>query len=79
MSEIKSEVATRAGMIKAARKLGCEQELLQLFDKYDRLLRGCTNKQERDAISLMGVQEVHFLISSHPGLLEVNGKIVGKE
>lgn len=74
--KIKSEAETRAGILKGARQLGCYNEVLEIFAKYDKLLAGCTNQAEREMIGLFGNQELHHLLSSTPGELQVGNKII---
>jgi len=74
--KILSELETRNNILKAAKQLGCEKDVIQIFNKYDLLLRNCTNLQEREAISTMGNLEIHRLLSSTPGELSINGKII---
>lgn len=79
MSKIKNEAETRRGMIEAARILGCEGDLLQIFHKYDTMLKRCTNPIEREQISLEANTQVHYLNSKYPGLLQVGRHIIGRE
>ena len=75
--KILSEAETRRNIIETARFFNCEGEVLEIFAKYDKLLRNCTNPIEREAIALAGNQEIHFLLNSKPGALLVNGKLIG--
>jgi hypothetical protein len=79
MKKIKSEKETRANILEIARQLGCEGDILKIFHKYDMMLRNCTNPMERQAISIAGNEEVHFLLSSRPGFILVGNKVIGKE
>lgn len=79
IATIRSEQEMRAGILKAARTLNCEQEVLQIFNKYDSLLRNCTNPIERQAISIEANEQLHFFMSSKPGFLLVGNQIIGKE
>jgi hypothetical protein len=78
--EAATEQSYRRRLIILAREMGCEVDLLQIFDRYDRLLRTCTNKQEADAIRAMGVMEVSNLLDNQylgkGGTLTVGGKTV---
>ena len=62
---------------------GCEKELLQLFDKFDALLRNCTNAQEAAQIGTLGVLEVSKLLDGgHVGAggsLVINGQVILSE
>lgn len=77
--KILSEAETRKSVLEVARFYGCEKEAIQIFDKYDKLLRGCTNDGERQAIALMGNEELHFLVSNTPNFISVGNKIIGRE
>ena len=69
--KILSEYETRKNMLEIAKHLGCEGDLREIWDKYDRLLHNCTNAEERKAISIMGNIELHRLLSSDPGELVI--------
>jgi hypothetical protein len=71
-----SEAEMRRNMLEIARHLGCEGDVIEIFNKYDGLLRNCTNAQERHAIGIMGNMEIHRLLSSDPGELLVGGTII---
>ena len=77
MAKALSEKETRVKILQTAKKLGCEGDVIEIFNKIDSLLRNCTNQQEREAIALLGVQQVHHLVSRYdaPALI-VNGKII---
>jgi len=74
--KILSEHETRKNMLEIARMLGCEGDVIEIFNKYDGLLKNCSNAQERQAISIMGNMEIHRLLSSEPGELVVGNKII---
>lgn len=69
----------RKKLLFTAREMGCEKEILQVFDKYDLLLRNCTNAQEAKAIAHMGVMEVSYIMDNHDvgknGALIIDGKV----
>lgn len=79
IATLRNEQETRANLLEISRFLNCEQEVLQIFHKYDALLHKCTNMAEREAIALAGNEELHFLLSSKPGFMLVGNKIIGKE
>ena len=60
--KVATEKETRGAMLKHARRLGCEREMLILFAKYDNLLRNCTSEEERKGISQLGAYEVGKLL-----------------
>lgn len=74
--KVLSEYETRKNILEAARHFGCEGDVIEIFNKYDSLLKNCTNAKERHAISLMGNMEIHRLMSSDPGELIVGNKII---
>ena len=77
-SKVVEEDETRRNMLKHARLLGCENEMRILFNKYDNLLRNCTNEKERSDIAKLGVVEVYRLLGGG-GELYINGQLVCKE
>jgi hypothetical protein len=74
--KVASEMETRKNILEYARSLNCEGDVIEILNKYDALLKNCTNEQERKAISVMGNIEMHRLLSSDPGELIIDNKIV---
>lgn len=78
--KIMNEKQYRLKLLGEARLKGCEKEMLILFDKYDKLMRNCTNIQERENIGKLGILEIHNLLDDgHVGIggeLTINGQIV---
>jgi hypothetical protein len=75
--KILSEQETRRNILDFARTLHCERDIMQIFDKYDRMLKNCTNPMERQAISIAGNEEIHyFLDAKQAGSISVNGHII---
>ncbi len=70
-----TEKEMRNRVIKMAKLLGCVPEVETIFNKYDNLLKGCTNPTERYQIGLAGVSELHTLMGMR-GALIVNGQII---
>lgn len=70
----------RKRLLAEARFKGCEIELRQIFNKYDKLLRNCKNMKEAKDIGVLGVMEVSNLLDSKDvgqgGSLIVDGKVV---
>lgn len=54
-----SEKETRQSIMAMAKKLGCEKDIIAIFDKYDRALKNCTNETERKHIAHTGIVELH--------------------
>ena len=76
--KVLDERETRKRILTHARLVGCEGDMLKLFAKYDNLLRGCTNEQERIDIGKMGIYEIYRLLGGG-GELYVDGKLVAKD
>lgn len=74
------EKTYRTKLMAEANHKGCGKELKQLFDKFDALLRNCTNAKEREQIGMLGVLEVSKLIDGgyvgKGGSLVVNGQVI---
>lgn len=77
-NKVLSEKETRKSFLKHAKALGCEQQMLITFAKYDNILRNCTNEKERVDIAKLACLEVYKLIGGS-GDLYVNGELVFKE
>lgn len=58
----------RSELLNLARMQGCENELKQILNKYDSLIRGCTNPIEKKDIALNGIAEIHRLLNVSGGL-----------
>lgn len=74
--KILSEAQTRKNILEIARHLGCDGDVIEIFNKYDRLLKNCTNEEEKKAIGIMGNMEIHKLLSSDPGELIIDNKLI---
>jgi len=74
------EKTYRTRLLAEAKYKGCEKELQQIFNKYDSLLRNCSNAKEREQIGMLGVLAVSKLIDNgyvgEGGSLIVNGQLV---
>lgn len=57
-----NETDTRTRLLSQARQLGCEIDLKQLFERYDKLLKNCADPIARRQISLMANVELHKLL-----------------
>ncbi len=77
--KILSEREYRKNILEIADMLGCRGDVINILNKYDTLLRNCTNPMERQAIGLAGNEEMHFFLSNRPGFILVNGQMIGKE
>jgi len=74
-NKIMSEFETRKNLMTWATANGCHGDLLQIFQKYDNLLKNCKNEQERQQISTMGSAALYTWIGAQNGLV-VDGKII---
>jgi hypothetical protein len=72
---VANEKETRRQLLKNAKIMGCEKDMLLLFAKYDKLLRNCTDAKERKDIGKMGVLEMYCLLGKG-GQLYVDGQLV---
>lgn len=70
-----TEKEMRSRVLKMAKLLGCVPEVETIFKKYDSLLKGCIDPNERYQIGLAGVSELHTLMGMR-GALIVNGQII---
>jgi len=76
--KILSEKETRIRLMIHAKRLGCTKELQQIFDKYDRLLRNCTDEKERKDMGKLGAVEIYKILGGG-GELYVDGSLVVKD
>lgn len=77
-NKILSERETRSRLLTHARMLGCEKDMLIIFAKYDKLLRNCSNEQERIDIGKMGGVEIYKILGAG-GELYIDGQLVCKD
>ncbi len=73
--KITPEAVFRDKILNMAEKMGCRQDVQQHFDKYDRLLRNCSNDIERKHIAHLGIAELHRLLDCR-GSLVVGGQLL---
>lgn len=69
-----TEKETRQKYFNLAKELKCEKDLIQIFEKYDNLLKQCSNVTERHQIAIMANIEVHKLFNFTNSLI-----VAGKE
>ena len=74
-----SEEKTREKLINYARYLGCEVEFVTLLNKYDTMMRNCSNEQERIDMGKVGAYELLQLIELHGGTIVEPAKARNKE
>lgn len=69
-----TEDQTRRDILTTAIRMGVDREqVLQIFSKYDNLLKSAHSEQERQQISYMGAAELHRLLGVR-GPLVMDGK-----
>ena len=73
-----SERETRKRLLTHARIVGCERDMMLLFAKYDKLIRTCSNDQERADMAKIGAVEMYKLLGGG-GELYVNNELVCKD
>lgn len=76
--KIVPEHESRRRWLTYARAHGFEKDMLLLFAKYDKLMRNCTNEQERKDISKLGCVEFYRLLGGG-GELYVDEQLVVKD
>lgn len=76
-NKILSERETRKRLLKHARIVGCERDMLLLFEKADNAMRNCSNAKERLDMGKLFATQIYFLLGGG-GELIVNGEIVCK-
>jgi hypothetical protein len=72
---VQSEAETRANLISHARKNGCLEQLLSIFDKYDNMYRNAKTKEEGKVIALELVLAIDTLFGKK-GPLSVDGVVI---
>lgn len=77
-NKVLTEQETRKRLLKHARLIGCERDMLLLFAKYDGLMHRCTNEKERQDIAKLGAVEMYRLLGGG-GELYVDGQLVCKD
>lgn len=72
-----SEKDTRTAILNLAKAKGfdCYVQAVMLLNKYDGLLKNCTNEEERNQIAKMGIAQMHLLLDCY-GDCVVNGEVI---
>ncbi|HVI42063.1 MAG TPA: hypothetical protein VM577_15535 [Anaerovoracaceae bacterium] len=68
----KTEVEMRRNILNHAKSMGFEGDIQKIFDRYDNLLKNCTNPEEKYQIQIMAVAELHKAMCC-PGALIIDG------
>jgi len=79
---VKSEEQTKKDLLYLAKHQGCEMELRQVYERYERLLKNNPDSVSRKQIAVMGITEIHRLLNVRGGLavLHVDGnEVIGGE
>ena len=74
-NKVLPEDETKKRILQFARERGCEYDVKRIYEKYEKLLKNCTNAKEREAISSMGCVEIYRYLGSG-GQLYVNGQLI---
>jgi hypothetical protein len=72
---VASEWETRKKLLSWARQLGYEKDMLLLFARFDKMLKNCTNEDERKDMAKLGWAETLKLMGSY-GTFFMDGKLV---
>ncbi len=73
-AKIAPEDEFRTKILNRAYRMGCMTEVRAIFDKYDNLLRYCTNEMERKNIQYLGVCEISKYMDCTS--LTINGEVI---
>jgi hypothetical protein len=57
-----SEKASRQRLMEWSEKYGCTEDLKKIFIRYDDLLKGARTEEERKAIQVLAISELHAFI-----------------
>lgn len=72
---IATERETRNKLLSWSRQLGYERDMLILFAKFDKMLKNCTNEEERKDMAKLGWYETLKLMGSY-GTFLIDGQVV---
>lgn len=70
--KITPEQKQRMEILTLAKAQGCEPDLRNLFERYDKLLKNCNSDEERQVIAVMGIAELNKLLNVQAALV-ING------
>lgn len=73
--KVLSERETRSRLLNHARLVGCEQDMLLLFVKADKMMRTCTNEKEKQDMGKLFAVQVYSLLGGG-GQLYINNELV---
>ena len=74
-NKVVSERETRRRLLKHARLLGFEKDMLLLFMKADKLMKNCTNEKERQDIGKLYSVLIYRLLGGG-GQLYIDGNLI---
>ena len=86
-TKLESEAEYRRRLLNAARLGGFEADLIRLFARYDDFQKGCTTKEQRNAVAMVAIKELNDLFNLHKGwtfkdalgqdrIMTIDGKIM---
>lgn len=67
------EAEFRRKILATAKHYGCDIEVRQIFNRYDKLLASTQDPISRKQISIMGIAEIHKIMDCY-GALVIDGK-----
>lgn len=73
--KVTPEKKFRKHILTMAKHYNCEVEIRQIMERYDNLLKNCTNELEYKQIGIMGIAEIHKYLHMR-GALIVNGELI---
>jgi len=72
---VATERETRTKLLSWARRFQYDKDMLLLFAKFDKMIKGCSNEGERQDMAKLGWYEVLKLMGSY-GTFFMDGKLV---
>ena len=72
------EMESRDRLLGVARNMGCLHEVVTIFNRYDNLLKSCTNLVERKHISILGIAEINKIMG-FSGAFTAGGLEIGDD
>ena len=76
--KVLSEHETRKRLLKHARIVGCEKDMLIIFAKADQQMKNCTNEKEKKDIGKMYSVLIYKLLGGG-GQLYIDGQLIVKD
>ena len=71
--KVLKEDQSRKALFTIATQMGCQNELAQIFNRYDILLKNCADKSEAKHISILGIAEINKLMGFAKNAYSIDG------